>query len=1057
MADPIPGDTLATTGAFPHPDQATSTDSSATDSAGTWPSIAGYAIEGILGRGGMGVVYKARQTALNRIVALKMLRTGDSADADEIDRFRAEAEAVARLQHPNIVQIFDVGQQEGRAYFSLEYVTGGTLANKLRGTPLLPRAAAQLVEQLANTIQYAHERNILHRDLKPSNILLTPEGQPKIADFGLAKKLDTDDGRTRTGAVVGTPSYMAPEQAWGQSKHVGPRVDVYALGAILYECLTGRPPFQGATVMETLDQVRKREPVPLRALNPSVPRDLETICLKCLQKEPARRYLTARDLALDLRRFLDGEPVVARPLGAVGRLWRTARRHPTAALATVLTVLTLLFGVGGGLAWYLYQATETARQNEVALRAKAEQAEKDATDAQHRAEVLATRLERVLTLQRVQASVREWQRNDIGRARGLLEDCPVEQRGWEWHYARRLLTPWREMSGILGSIESVAFLPDGKRILSGGSLDGLRVWDVETGKELFYLEGSERRSSPGGGFGQAGYRPVTFGLLPERGEIVGNPRGAQSVDFWSIPTGKRLRSLEVGKGMPRNRIALAPDGRWLAFSAYGSNVAFTKPPIFLIDLPAGKDLPKMEGHTSMPPVLAASPDGTLLASFGADGDGRLWDMKEFKQLREIQGGAFGMTGLVFASDGSMLYGCGQDGIVRSWSMPGAAPERSFSLAPLKLTCLAVRPDGKMLACGTASGEVVLVSPFNEKEQAIYRGHLQPYPGILCLAFSPDGTRVVSAGTDGALRVWDTTQRQEVERRQVPLATGATVVLDARGRFLFTGGQNGAVRHWTLPEGSPGKQTATGNAIRHLAPASAERRVAISSSGPAGCSVRVWDWDADRIVLELPNLADFVEYLALSADGRQLFVAGTAGPGLFLRSWDVESGRETPAPPRPASQLVGMALSPDGKLLATQTWATQTNEGVLSVLSLPGGQEQFHYRAARHSDSPRFSLDGKMLACSTFGGVRVWDTSNWQEILRGTMRGTSAQLTFSPDGSRLAAASTPVTVWDLRSGQEALTLPESGPVLTLAFSADSQTLMGAGADGSVDFWHGEPLR
>jgi serine/threonine-protein kinase len=326
------------------------------------PSLAGYEILGVLGRGGMGVVYKARQPGLKRVVALKMIRAGDGAGEHELGRFRTEAEAAARLQHPNIVQVYAVGEHDGCPFLSLEYVDGGSLKDKLGGKPQPVEAAAQLVQVLAEAMEFAHHRHIIHRDLKPANIMLArPEGPgdthslsnkaplveelygtPKIADFGLAKRLEEDTGQTHSGTILGTPSYMPPEQAMGQAKGVGPLADQYALGAILYELLTGRPPFQGATLLETLDQVRTQEPVPPSRLQPKVPRDLETTCLKCLQKEPAKRYANALELADDLRRFVAGEPIKARPVSVWERLRRWCWRNPwLAGLAGVALLLLL--------------------------------------------------------------------------------------------------------------------------------------------------------------------------------------------------------------------------------------------------------------------------------------------------------------------------------------------------------------------------------------------------------------------------------------------------------------------------------------------------------------------------------------------------------------------------------------------------------------------------------------------------------------------------------------------------------------------------------------------
>jgi tRNA A-37 threonylcarbamoyl transferase component Bud32 len=306
-------------------------------------AVPGYEVMGLLGRGGMGVVYKARQVQADRVVALKMILHAEHAGDDEHARFQTEARAIARLQHPQIVQVYEVGEHRGIPFFSLEFCPGGGLDQKLAGTPLEAKAAAALVEKLARAMQAAHQANVIHRDLKPANVLLTAEGEPKLTDFGLAKRLD-EQGRTHTGAIMGTPSYMAPEQAGG-GKDVGPAADVYALGAILYECLTGRPPFKAATPLDTIMQVVSDEPVPPRLLNPQVERDLETICLKCLAKEPRKRYPCATELAEDLARYLHGDPITSRTSNVLDRLARTLERHQLDVEVSSWGVMLLWFAV----------------------------------------------------------------------------------------------------------------------------------------------------------------------------------------------------------------------------------------------------------------------------------------------------------------------------------------------------------------------------------------------------------------------------------------------------------------------------------------------------------------------------------------------------------------------------------------------------------------------------------------------------------------------------------------------------------------------------------------
>jgi tetratricopeptide (TPR) repeat protein len=383
----------------------------------------GYEILGELGCGGMGVVYRARQTSLNRPVALKMILAPKHAGPQQAARFRAEAEAVARLQHPNIVQVYEVGEHGGRPFFSMELVEGGSLAEHIAGNPQPAAEAARLVEVLARAVQHAHSRGVVHRDLKPANVLLqkTDEGRPeasrsnsclesaafcpKITDFGLAKRLDIPAAQTQTGAVMGSPSYMAPEQT-GRSPHgIGPAADVWALGAILYEMLTGRPPFKAETALDTLLQVVHDDPLPPSRLRARTPRDLETVCLKCLEKEPRRRYPSAAALADDLRRFLDGKPVLARPLSPAGRTYRWARRRPAAAALIAVSVLVL-----GGLA--ALGAWQHVRENDRLARARAdvEQTLEDARDdfRQEQWELAGAHLRNALARMDAEPSLAQW-------------------------------------------------------------------------------------------------------------------------------------------------------------------------------------------------------------------------------------------------------------------------------------------------------------------------------------------------------------------------------------------------------------------------------------------------------------------------------------------------------------------------------------------------------------------------------------------------------------------------------------------------------------------------
>src|SRR5262245_6316625 len=411
--------------------------------------IGPYQIERVLARGGMGVVYKALDTRLKRTVALKMVLSGQHADPAALARFRSEAEAIASLQHPNIVQIYEVGEHDGLPYFALEYVEGPSLYRVLANGALPARQAAELSLALARAIEFAHERGIIHRDLKPGNILLasargvngaavceqardlphtTLPLAPKITDFGLAKLRGRDDTQTRPGEVIGTPNYMAPEQAEGNPADIGPVADVYSLGAVLYEMMTGQPPFQGTTPLETLLWVRLREPIPPSHFNRNLPRDLETICLKCLRKERNRRYASAASLAEDLDRFLSGQPILARPVGLSERLWKWARRHP--ALSALFVLFSLFLLVANIAVFWQWRNAEDARDQTQRQFKQLELARKQAAQT-------SDELEHTIYELRLSSAEREWLTEDAVRARAKLNECPTELRNWEWRYLKR--------------------------------------------------------------------------------------------------------------------------------------------------------------------------------------------------------------------------------------------------------------------------------------------------------------------------------------------------------------------------------------------------------------------------------------------------------------------------------------------------------------------------------------------------------------------------------------------------------------------------------------------
>src|SRR5262245_12110710 len=459
------------------------------------PAVPGYDVEAVLGHGGMGVVFRARHLRLNRLVALKLALAGSYAGPHERERLRREAEAVAALRHPNLVQVYDVGDADGRPYFTMEFVEGGSLAQQMRGTPQPARQAAALLATLAEAMHAAHQSGVVHRDLKPGNILVTAEGTPKVSDSGLARRLDHAGRLTRSGTPLGTPSYMAPEQAAGQASAVGPVVDVYALGAILYELLTGRPPFKGETEAATLQQVLTASPVPPSRLNAAVPRDLETICLKCLHKEPHLRYASAAALAEDLRHFLRGEAIAARPERWPGRLVRRVRRRPAFAAAVAAAALTLAGLAGGGL-WLLSDRAAAAR---------ATQAERAATE---------------------RAAAED------------LRDMVARLRAASWTEARAALERARGRLGEHGSDELRRLLDQGSRALElAGRLEEIRLHRAYVGQLALLVRPDEyEQAFRGAGLGQVGDDPEAVAARV-RASLIPVALVA-ALDHWSVCTSK---------------------------------------------------------------------------------------------------------------------------------------------------------------------------------------------------------------------------------------------------------------------------------------------------------------------------------------------------------------------------------------------------------------------------------------------------------------------------------------------------------------------------------------
>jgi WD40 repeat protein len=674
----------------------------------------------------MGVVYKARHVALRRVVALKMILAGGHAGEADRARFLAEAEAVAQLQHPAIVQLYEFGRHDGLPYFTLEYVPGGSLAQYLGSGPLPPpRQAARLVERLARGVQYAHDAGIVHRDLKPANVLLTDEGTPKITDFGLVKRTEVGEGLTASGVVMGTPSYMAPEQAGGKGKDVGPAADVYALGAILYECLTGRPPFKAATTFDTLMQVLHEEPVPPRQRRPEVPRDLDTICLKCLEKDPERRYRTAEELAAELRRYLRHEPILTRRTGIWERTVKFARRQPL--LATLLVVAAV--GIVVGLVQTALFQMQFAKLTGALVPASPSLSPGSPVRAVPVPQALPQFIDRTLPAN----AYRLWCVAFGGDGKRLAAggDEPAV-RVWDDPLANG--QP-RLLSGHADSVHALAFSPNGALLATGSGDRTVKVWDAGPVKSVPVSRASTV-GLLGAPLGQGpllaasalftGRTPVLHTLPGHRrrvlavafshdGKLLASAGDDEVIKLWDPADGTLLRELR-GHADSVCALAFGADGR-LASAGHDGEV-------FLWDAKAGQVLHKLRGQEGVVRAVAFSPDGATLASAGWDGVVRLWDAAtgdardglrpaDSKSLKKI-------NGLAFSPDGKLLVAAGEQGLA-AWDARTRQPA-SLGLAPTAptapgrllgtLTAVAVSPDSKLVATAGWAGQVRIQGPID---------------------------------------------------------------------------------------------------------------------------------------------------------------------------------------------------------------------------------------------------------------------------------------------------------------------------------------------------------
>lgn len=971
-----------------------------------------------LGRGGMGTVYRARQPRLNRLVALKVVESAAIfADERALRRFQLEGSTMAVLDHPNIVPLYDVGQHGDFFFFSMKLVEGGNLGQQSTGPRSDPAAAVRVLGKIARAVHYAHQHGVIHRDLKPANILLDDAREPYIADFGVAKRVHAPSDLTLNAEVLGTPDFVAPEQAIGGPAPWSVLVDVYGLGAILYFLLTGRPPFHAETAWKTLQAIVEREPVRLRALNARVDRDLETIVLKCLSKLPARRYASAQEVAEELDRWLKGEPILARPPSSAGRLFKWARREPALAVLGATTLLAV-FGLVAG---------QTAMSLRLA-RARNQLIEANTRLAANLHDLQWQQAEDLDSAGRVGDAVARFSR--------FLRDDPMDLPA-----AARLLSllSTRNFPLLLrpplvhGSpVNWVEFAPSGPSLVTASQDGRARVWNWTSGEALVVLTNSQPIL-------RASFHPGGATLLT----LSNEPR----VELWEAETGRRICDLGLVSRADTDLVGFSPAGRHLLLPR-------RRDQLILAD---GKT-----GEESVEPLLFSAPissrawsdDDRYLVTAG-EKSWVMWDLGSRPRQGTPHLVRESVVDVTFAPRGSALAVLTRGGEVQVVEVPSGRERISFPVGDAaKLRFLA---DGERL--------VAMNSEVNDYPAALFdvatgRRIGSPYgqpgfaprndPRLRALAFSfPNLGREVTSH----LRLVDSTSGRPTGECFVHDGPVTMADFSADGRTLATASQDGTVRLWDLRVTAyEGRQVSGGSSVWDAQWSPTGDRIAITSGIHEDTRLHILDARSGETTTFPAAHDNYIPFVVWSPDGTRL---ATASEDQTARIWDARTGAPLSEPLRHDRRLNHCAFSPDGRMLATAGEDTLVRlwDGVRGS---PLGSPLPHSSAVVKVS---FSHDGNRMATACLDGTaRIWSLDD-HRLLAGPMRhrGVCWVAAFSSEGERLVTASSDFTaqVWATADGRPVVpALRHDGPVWWAEFRRDGRALVTSTEQGLVRVW--DPL-